>query len=110
MASNLPKHHEADQPPVDDSSSDEAPYDLKRRSNESSPTASVYDQSTVVAGDSADKVQPVQEFSFFHSPAHVDIYVLQGPWPAKDTDPEKEATYFVDNSTFHIKNADVTLR
>lgn len=106
MATNLPKHLEADQPPIEDSSDDEAPHDLKRRSNESSPTVSVYEDASLVSKETA---QPVKEYSLFNAHAHLDAYVLQGSWSAKDTDPEKEATYYVDNS-ISPKKADVTLR
>lgn len=109
MTTNLPKHLEAEQPPIEDSSDDEGHYDLKRRSNESSPTVSVYDRESTVAEETANKAQPVKEYSLFNSPGHLDIYVLQGSWPAKDTDPEKEALYYVDNSLLP-KKADVTLR
>ena len=97
-------------PHLDDSSDDELVGDLKRRSNESSPTVSVYDLDTLVAAETANSAQPVKEYSFFSSSNHLDIFILAGARPAKDTTPDKEAMYFVNNSMINPNKPDVTVR
>lgn len=93
---------------LDDSSDDEIIGDLKRRSNESSPTASIYDLDTLT--DAENSARPVKEYSFFNSTSHLDILIVPGARSARDTEPEKEAMYYVDNSMVNPNKADVTVR
>lgn len=112
MATHAPLPHDVGKShsPFDDSSDDDLVGDLKRRSNESSPTTSVYDLNTLVAAEIANSAQPVKEYSFFNSPSHLDIFILAGARSAKDTKPENEAMYYVDNSMINPNKPDVTLR
>lgn len=95
--------------PFEDSSDDELAGGATpmRRSNESSPTASVY---SLAGTETAVSTKPTKEYSFFNSTSHLDILIVPGAKSAKDTNPEKDAIYFVDNSMINPGKADVTVR
>jgi hypothetical protein len=100
-------------PPADDSSGDEGSgiSTPNRRSNESSPTASLYDHDNVDKGEeTAHGAKLIHEYSFFNSTSRLNTISVPGGKSAKDTKVEEEAKYHAENSMWMPGKPGVILR
>jgi hypothetical protein len=75
-----------------------------RKSNESSPTTSVYDLLTTAPDDTVAAAQPYVTYHFYHTKSHLNLQLTRVDAHGNETH------FYVDNSTFTPGKPDVTLR
>jgi hypothetical protein len=80
-----------------------------RRSHESSPTSSLYNEDASTLVNVGGNATAVKEYSFYNTTSRLNLRIVPGSVSIKAVDPKRDAIYYVNNSSFMPGKPDVTL-